>query len=180
MALPPVHVCPQDRAQLARYLAFDAEQAPTNSPQEFLAFCGVLGQGKLLAGGRREALETLRRCAEDPRWRVREGVAMALQRWGRVDMDALLDEMVGWSRGTLLERRAAAAAVCEPGLLGKAAHVEQVLDLLDGITASLRGEEDRRSDEFQALRKGMGYCWSVAICALPEAGKARMERWFSS
>lgn len=169
-----------DVARFARYLAFDAERAPTNSPYEFLAFCGVLGQGKLLAEGHKEPLETLRRCASDPRWRIREAVAMALQRWGLVDMDALLDEMKGWSRGTLLERRAAAAAVCEPGLLGEAAHVEQVLDLLDSITASVLGEEDRRSDDFQALRKGMGYCWSVAVCALPEAGKAKMERWFSS
>ena len=169
-----------DGARFARYLAFDAGQAPTNSPQEFLAFCGVLGQGKLLAGGDREALESLRRSATDPRWRVREAVAMALQRWGLVDMDALLDEMMGWGRGSLLERRAAAAAVCEPGLLGEAAHVGQVLDLLDGITTSLLGEQDRRSDDFQALRKGMGYCWSVAVCALPEAGKGRMEPWFSS
>jgi hypothetical protein len=166
-----------DVARFARYLAFDAEQAPTNSPHEFLAFCGVLGQGRLLAEGRKEALEILRRCASDPRWRIREAVAMALQRWGLVHMDALLDEMKGWSRGTSLERRAAAAAVCEPGLLGEATHVEQVLDLLDGITASVLGEEGRRSDEFRALRKGLGYCWSVAVSALPAAGKPRMEAW---
>ena len=166
-----------DVARFARYLAFDAERAPTNSPYEFLAFCGVLGQGKLLAEGRRETLEILRRCASDPRWRIREAVAMALQRWGLEDMDALLDEMKRWSRGTPLERRAAAAAVCEPGLLGDAAHVQQVLDLLDGITASVLDEEDRRSEEFKALRKGLGYCWSVAVSALPAAGKPRMEAW---
>jgi hypothetical protein len=166
-----------DGACFARYLAFDAEQAPTNSPHEFLAFCGVLGQGKLLAKGRKDALEILRRCASDPRWRIREAVAMALQRWGLMDMDALLDEMKKWSRGTPLERRAAAAAVCEPVLLGDPAHVEQVLDLLDGITVSVQGEEDRRSDEFKALRKGLAYCWSVAVSALPAAGKPRMEAW---
>ena len=169
-----------DVARFARYLAFDAEQAPTNSPYEFLAFCGVLGQGKLLVEGHKQTLETLRRCASDPRWRIREAVAMALQRWGLVDMDALLDEMKGWGQGTLLERRAAAAAVCEPGLLGEAAHVEQVLDLLDGITASVLGEEDRRSDECKALRKGLGYCWGVAVSALPAAGKPRMEAWLRS
>ena len=26
----------------------------------------------------------------------------------------------------------------------------------------------------------MGYCWSVAVVALPEEGKKKMERWFSS
>jgi hypothetical protein len=75
-----------DEALFARYLALDAGQAPVNSPYEFLAFCGVLGQGKVLAQGERGVLETLRRCASDPRWRTREAVAMALQWWGRVDM----------------------------------------------------------------------------------------------
>jgi hypothetical protein len=30
------------------------------------------------------------------------------------------------------------------------------------------------------LRKGLGYCWSVAVAASPEEGKRMMERWFSS
>jgi len=28
-----------------RYLGYDADQAPTNSPYEFLAFCGIVGLG---------------------------------------------------------------------------------------------------------------------------------------
>jgi hypothetical protein len=168
-----------DEALFTRYLAYDADRAPVNSPEEFLAFCGVLGQGKLLVAGKWEALDTLRRCANDPRWRTREAVAMALQRFGRADMDALLDEMEAWRRGTLLERRAAAAAVCEPDLLAGRAHAERALRLLDEITASLLDEQDRRSAGFQALRKGLGYCWSVAVCALPDAGKAQMERWLA-
>jgi len=52
--------------------------------------------------------------------------------------------------------------------------------MLDAITASLQGTLDRRSEEFRVLRKGLGYCWSVAICALPEPGKRAMERWFTS
>ena len=39
------------------FLSFDSARAPTNSPEEFLAFCGVLGQGKLLATGKRGTLE---------------------------------------------------------------------------------------------------------------------------
>jgi hypothetical protein len=168
-----------DEALFARYLLLDAGQAPTNSPYEFLAFCGVLGQGKALVQGDRRVLETLRRCASDPRWRTREAVAMALQWWGRVDMAGLLQEMLPWSQGSLLEQRAAAAALCEPVLLQEAAHVEQVLDILDGITASLQAQ-DRRSDEFKTLRKALGYCWSVAVVGLPEKGKVMMERWFES
>jgi hypothetical protein len=163
-----------------RYLAFDADIAPTNSPQEFLAFCGVLGLGRLVADGKTEWLGTLRECASDPRWRTREAVAMALQRLGEADMDLLLDKMEGWSRGNLLERRAAAAGLCEPRLLKEPAHVVRVLDLLDVITASIADVEDRRSAQFLALRKGLGYCWSVAVVALPEEGKRIMERWFFS
>jgi len=31
-----------------------------------------------------------------------------------------------------------------------------------------------------ALRKGLGYCWSVAVVAAPGTGKKMMETWFSS
>jgi hypothetical protein len=169
-----------DEELFQRCLSFDEESAPVNSPQEFLAFCGVLGLGRLVSEGRTELLGTLRQWASDPRWRSREGVAMALQRLGQVDMELLLDEMERWSRGGLLERRAAAAGLCEPALLRRPEHVKRVLEILDVITASIVDEEDRRSDEFKALRKGLGYCWSVAVAALPDPGKQMMEKWFSS
>jgi hypothetical protein len=169
-----------DEGLFQRYLSFDAELAPVNSPQEFLAFCGVLGLGRLISEGSTELLGSLREFASDPRWRTREAVAMALQRIGEVDMDLLLDEMEAWSRGRLLERRAAAAGVCEPRLLKDPAQVRRALALLDAVTASILDVEDRRSEEFLALRKGLGYCWSVAVVALPDEGKQTMESWFSS
>lgn len=162
-----------------RFLALDAQRAPTNSPEEFLAFCGALGLGRLLAEGR-EVFEILRQCAADPRWRIREAVAMALQRLGEVDMISLLDEIEKWSRGSLLERRAAAAALCEPKLLREREYAERVLSILDGITASVRDVENRKSGEFRVLRKGLGYCWSVAVVAHPELGKRMMEKWLGS
>jgi hypothetical protein len=163
-----------------RYLSFDPGKAPVNSPYEFLAFCGVVGLGRLLSEGKMEVLKTLRPYASDPRWRIREGVAMALQRLGRMDMDLLLREMEQWSKGNPLEKRAAAAALCEPKLLREGKHIERVLQILDEITTSIQSTEDRKSDEFKALRKGLGYCWSVAAVALPDEGKKMMERWFSS
>ena len=164
------------------FLSFDPERAPTNSPREFLAFCGVLGLGRLLAEGKVELLEALRLHASDPRWRIREAVAMALQHLGREDIEALLQEMGEWSKGNLLEKRAVAAALCEPSLLHDSQHVEAVLQTLDGITASVQQVEveHRRGAEFKALRKGLGYCWSVAVAAAPGKGKRLMERWFSS
>ncbi len=169
-----------DKDLFERLLTFDATIAPVNSPEEFLAFCGVLGQGKLLAQGDKAALARLRRYASDPRWRTREAVAMALQRFGDADLHALLDAMEQWSTGSVWEQRAAAAALCEPRLLGDAGVVRRVLRILDRITAAMATATDRRSEGFQALRKGMGYCWSVAVAVLPDEGKAMMERWLAS
>lgn len=166
-----------NRQLFERYIAYAAAEAPTNSPYEFLAFCGVVGLGRLLAEGDTGHLETLRRCASDPRWRIREAVAMALQRLGDVDMERLIAAMREWAQGTPLEQRAAAAALCEPRLLGQAQVARAVLEILDQITASLDQIDNRRSEDFLTLRKGLGYCWSVAVVALPGEGKALLEKW---
>ena len=160
-----------------RYLAYDAEVAPTNDPHEFLAFCGTIGLGRLLAEGDPSLFTPMRILASDRRWRIREAVAMALQRLGDVNMDQLISEMWKWSHGTPLEQRAAAAALCEPRLLVKSQSAGEALKILDAITASIELVADRHNDDFLALRKGLGYCWSVAVSALPEQGKALMEKW---
>ena len=165
------------RKLFARYVGLDAERAPTNDPHEFLAFCGVLGMGRLLAEGDRGALIPIRRAAGDPRWRLREACAQALQRWGDVDMESLCLLMSDWAGGTLLERRAAAAALCEPRLLKSPKQARTVLEILDRITVGIRDIEDRRADGFRVLRQGLGYGWSVAVSALPEVGCPMFERW---
>ena len=169
-----------DLHRFERYLLNTPDTAPVNSPYEFLAFCGAVGLGRLLAEGDDTLLAVLRRCASDPRWRMREGVAMALQRLGDADMSRLVAAARDWARGTPLEQRAAAAALCEPRLLGAPAHARATLRILDGITASIARVKDRRSDDFRALRQGLGYCWSVAVAALPAEGKPLMEKWLSN
>jgi len=166
-----------DRGLFMRYTAYTHDQAPVNSPYEFLAFCGVVGLGRLLAEGDDNLLEILRIHASDPRWRIREAVAMALQRLGDKNMDELLAGMKTWSRGTPLEQRAAAVALCEPRLLGQAGQVRAVLQILDRITASLQRSDTFPREDILVLRKGLGYCWSVAVAALPGEGKAIMEKW---
>ena len=160
-----------------RYAAYTVDKAPVNSPYEFLAFCGVVGLGRLLAEGDADLLTPLRSHASDPRWRIREAVAMALQRVGDVDMPRLLSAMREWSAGTPLEQRAAVAALCEPRLLRKPEHARAVLDVLDAVTSSVERTENRHGDAFLALRKGLGYCWSVAVAALPDEGAVLMEKW---
>ena len=128
--------------------------------------------GGATLGGATPPLQTLRTLASDPRWRIREAVAMALQRWGDADMAGLLAEMADWAAGNPLEQRAAAAALCEPRLLNEPEHAAAVLTILDGITASIAQVTDRKSDAFKTLRQGLGYCWSVAVAALPDDGQA--------
>lgn len=168
------------RALFERYLDFTPDRAPTNSPQEFFAFCGALGLGKLLADGDATQLVRLRLLASDPRWRMREAVAMALQRLGDVNMPALLAEMERWTTGNCFEQRAACAALCEPKLLKDTQAAHETLSLLDMITASVVSATDRKNEGFIALRKGLAYCWSVAAAALPEVGTRMMERWLQS
>jgi hypothetical protein len=169
-----------DAAFFLHCLDYDQPELSGNTPDDYLVFCGVVGYGKLLAKGDRAALPILRRYASDRRWRIREGVAMALQYAGATDMPALLDEMEMWSHGNLLEQRAAAAALCEPKLLKSESEVVRVLQILDAITAAIPQVSNRKSEEFIALRKGLGYCWSIAVAAAPEAGKAALARWLTS
>ena len=169
-----------DRQRFERYLDYTAERAPVNSPYEFLAFCGAVGLGRLLAEGDATHLERLRQLASDARWRMREAVAMALQRLGDVDMARLLTAMRDWATGAPLEQRAAAAALCEPRLLRQADHAREVLHILDSITATLAQAPAPRAEPHRILRQGLGYCWSVAVVAAPAEGKRLMEKWLSA
>lgn len=147
---------------------------------EFLVMCGAVGLGRLLADGDRLAEDVLRQLAGDERWRVREGVAMALQRLGDADVTAMLDVAEDWARdASPYVRRAAVAGACEPRLIVDDAVASLVLALLDSVTGSIVGvpPAEARTGGFRALRKALGYCWSVAIAASPDEGFACFERW---
>lgn len=163
--------------QFLHLIGFTPEIAPVNSKEEFLAACGTVGLGRLAAEGKREYLIVLRSFASDPRWRTREGVAMALQIYGEKHMDKLIDEMQHWTEGSYYEKRAAAAALCEPKLLRQKEQVFKVLQILDEITESIVNVENRKDEGFVALKKGLAYCWSVAIVYNPDEGKKMFEKW---
>ncbi len=158
-------------------LSFTADKAPVNSPEEFLFFCGTLGLGKLIEQGKKEYRGTLRLLASDSRWRTREAVAMALQIYGESHMGELICEMEQWAEGNNYEKRAAAAALCEPKLLKQKEEVSKVLAILDKIMASICSFQDRKDEGFIALKKGMGYCLSVAAVGNPEEGTKKIEKW---
>ena len=170
--------------QFRRWLALGPEATPAKTALEFLPVCGAVGLGRLLAEEQLEVLSELRQPANDPRWRVREGVAMALQRWGDADMGAVVRAMKGWAGGTWLEQRAAVAGLCEPRLLAEAGHAQAVLKILDRVTAAVATASlaDRKGGDFKALRQGLAYCWSVAVAAAPAPvpGQAALETWLNS
>jgi len=165
---------------IKRYLSIKPAEASVNSAKIFLTFCGVVGLGTLINKGKREYLPQLRMFASDPRWRIREGVAMALQRIGDADLGFLLREMKEWSRGNFMEKRAAAAALCEPRFLTSEEVAGAVLDILDGETSSIVGFQDAKDKGYVVLKKGLAYCWSVAAVAYPEKGKELIKKWIGS
>ncbi len=152
----------------------------TESKDEFLALCGAAGLGRYALEDPK-VLPRLKALATDPRWRVREGVAIALQRLGKLDMRRLIKEMGAWARSdSAYVQRAAAAGLCEPPLLKDEHQVGQVLVILDRITRSLAATKDRKSDQLKVLRQALGYCWSVAAAAAPEHGRPFIVRWLES
>ncbi|MDQ0730841.1 HEAT repeat domain-containing protein [Arthrobacter sp. B1I2] len=174
---------PRGNIELAEAFADMADPALirwcSGSQDEYLATCGAVGWGRLLTEGDGQAAQTLRALASDPRWRVREGVAMALQRLGDTNMPALWALVQDWVAGPPLVQRAVAAGICEPRLLGAPQDAARALEALDRITASVVGADagTRRTEPFRVLRQGLGYCWSVAIAASPAAGFRLLERW---
>jgi hypothetical protein len=159
------------------WIAVGSGDEPTD---EFLAVCGVVGLGRLVAEGRSTVIAELRTYAADPRWRVREGVAMALQRVGDADMGRLLAIVADWIDDRPYVQRAALAALAEPRLLKDDSAASAAVDVVDRVTRNLAALEDRRSDEFRTLRQALAYCWSVIVVAAPERGKPRMEYWAQS
>ncbi|MEW1809559.1 HEAT repeat domain-containing protein [Pseudarthrobacter phenanthrenivorans] len=174
---------PRGNIELAEAFADVADpgliEACVESPDEYQAMCGAVGLGRLLVEGRQGAAETLRGLAADNRWRVREGVAMALQRLGDADMPALWTLAAEWLGDGPLVQRAVAAGVCEPRLLRTPEDAGRAVDVLDKITAAIAGADPglRRTEEFRVLRQGLGYCWSVAVAAAPDKGFGYLEKW---
>ncbi len=150
------------------------------SDDEFLALCGTAGLGRIALQEPDAVLSWLHERAADRRWRVREGVAMALQRIGEADMASLLVEMKTWARGDPYVQRAAVAGLCEPALLKNRADAVAVLVILDGITRSVAESAARKTDGFRVLRQALGYGWSVAAAAAPDNAVPYFRKWMSS
>ncbi|MGK2853864.1 MAG: HEAT repeat domain-containing protein [Microbacteriaceae bacterium] len=151
-----------DRSQIDRAV---------DSADEYLAMCATVGLGARASDAR--TLAALHRLASDPRWRVREAVALGLQLLGDSDFGELERIVQMWVHDhDPLVIRAAAASVCEPRLLGTPHAAAVAIDICAEATAFItRWPQDARRDPaLRSLRQTLGYCWSVAIAAAPEKG----------
>jgi len=157
-------------------LEYDETVAPTNTPGEFIATCGVTGLGTLISSGMIQHYELLRKYASDSRWRVREGVAFALQIIGKKDFDSLIVRLRDWKNGNPFEKRAVVAGLCEPVLIKQKNNALTVLEFLEDIFDSIDMIPERRDEPFRVLKKGLGYGLSVAMVAYPQKGKALFEK----
>ncbi|HEU5038466.1 MAG TPA: HEAT repeat domain-containing protein [Nocardioides sp.] len=151
----------------------ELDDALIASGDEYRTFCGVVGLGTRAADP--TIRERLRQHASDDRWRVREAVAMALQRLGDVDLPQLEEIVLDWADDPdPFVQRAAAAAICEPRLVATRHTAAVAVEVCRRATTALaaRPVEERQDADVRSLRQGLGHCWSVAVAADPEPGLA--------
>ncbi len=169
---------------IEKLLEFTNDIAPTNDKREFLAFCGTWTLGAL---GRHEkftefAYHNLKLLAKDPRWRIREAVPNALRILAENDGQKMLNEMNSWIKeGTewlLLRAIAAGMAECLafPPLKDDEIFAKEGLNLHEKIFQLIEKSNERNSEEFKALKKGLGYTLSVIVVASPENGFKLMKK----
>lgn len=152
------------------------EPGTANSPEEFVGMCGILGYAALNKGDIRGATGFIRKYASHSSWRIREAVAMAIQELSDTDENTI--QCIGpWITGNPLEQRAVVAGLCEPRLLTNETVNREILEIMAQITKGFT-HDNRLSDGEKALRKSLGYGWSVIIAASPDAGKRIFETLF--
>lgn len=156
-----------------------SDQAPVSDPREFLPFCGAVAIGAIGSVRSelyRQALSSLRRLSNDPRWRVREAVAKGIQKL-LAKQTRTWKELEGWiEEGDWLAMRAVAAGVADPALLKKRENARFALELHRKIFARILANDERNSEGFRKLKQGLGYSLSVVIHSIPKEGFEYMRQ----
>jgi hypothetical protein len=143
----------------------------------FVIMVGLVGLGRFAGAGDETGLAVLRRRAADAEWRIREAVAIGLQRLGDERPERLAEIARAWTAGSALEARAAVAAVAEPRLLRSPNAVSAALEVMDAATAKVADATDGRAPDVRVLRQALGYAWSVVVAADPPLGWPRLDAW---
>ena len=161
--------------------AWAARSAGDDPTDVFVISVALVALGRFAARGSAGTVELLRSRAADDEWRIREAVAMGLQRLGdhRPDELALIAAEWSGSRDPLVAR-AAVAAVAEPRLLKTSAAVGAALGVLDNATRLVVASANRRDEGVRVLRQALGYAWSVVIAADVDRGWPLFVEWSKS
>ena len=119
-------------ALVAKMATLDVDAAPGASKYEILPVCGVAALGARAASdaAAMRALATLHDCAEDLRFRVRDGVADALARIGEVRGEPLVHDLASWMDG-YFHAAAVLRALADPRWLTRIKSASAVVERLD-------------------------------------------------
>lgn len=145
-----------------------------NSPEEFLGMCGVAGRALRLAAKPQTLTAHLRKYAGHGSWRIREAVAIAIQELPCPTLEDRLTVTARLECDDDFTHRAIVAGLCEPRNLTSGAGMAGVFAHLHRATKRL-AHDDKLTPAQDALRKALGYGWSVAIAAAPNTGRAEFE-----
>ncbi len=177
---PPVE---QLEVLLDRWAVLDVA---VNEPRVMLPCAAVLAYGQAAASRPdwwEDTFAKLHRAAADPRWRVREMVAAALQRMLAADWGRTYAALVKWvAEDNPLVIRAAAAGVAEPPLLNDPTRADNALAIQRKAVERFAQYPPaiRRSEPIRTLRQALGYTVSVAVAAAPDVGFRLLEQLASS
>ncbi|MFX0093873.1 MAG: hypothetical protein ACFFBD_19195 [Candidatus Hodarchaeota archaeon] len=157
-----------------KLIELSPDEAPVNSPKEFLPFCGILSIGFLGSTHSsffQKSLSHIHKLANDPRWRIREAVAMAIQRLIENQKGETLLELGTWiEKNDWLRMRAVVAGVAEPSLLEDKQIADWALEFHKEIIFRVHCSAERKFEGFKILKKALSYSLSVVIIALPTEG----------
>ncbi|MOA06141.1 hypothetical protein D3C78_1257660 [compost metagenome] len=171
---------------LLRWTKIDPSQADTNEARVFLPFCAILALGAYYpyaeGNNKKRCINEIVNSMSDPRWRIREGSAMALQRIGEKEFSTikeLMEQM--FDSSNLLERRAFVAALAHPPILEDSEAVSFALDLSERIIDDIVADPSLgRSEEYRVLSKGLEYAISVFVERMPLEGFALLNKYAMS
>lgn len=141
------------------------KKTPINAPKEFLPFCAARAIGKIGSLDekyRAKSIKYLREHSKDERWRIREAVTMGLQFLLDKHPQYIVDQFNHWiTKKDFLELRAIVTAYASPNLLDRKVISQNGLKIHRKVLDIVFASADRKSDEFKALRKALGYTFGI-------------------
>lgn len=171
---------PDETRALLNHLMSDEKKVVSNTPGEFVLFCGVLSFGACACAipeWRENAYTLLAHYAQSSAWRVREATALAWQKMLIAVPDEALPALMNLlDSGDCLQLRACLAAISEPALLNAREFIEAALVMQRVAVEYLHSlpSTERRRTEVRTLRQALGYTLSVVTAACPDDGFALM------